>query len=406
MNPIGVYSSSGSAVSSAAFGYSAVMSYSPPTTSDIASTAGLFRAGQVWIDLSTSFVYMLTSLGASQGVVSANWVLISSSGGALNTLTGNSGGPIGPSAGNIDILGNNLFTVVGAANSLTLTPESSAYPITPFVVGPVGQAGYQTIQSAINAAALTATSSAPNTVFIQPGQYTENLTMTNFVNLVALPQDMAGASVYIIGNATYANTDPAGFGAFSGLVFISPNASPAFDMQDSMGGTSNTSFLGCRFGGPGQGSGTNLKFGVGKNLTLTQCVIHAPNGAKNFDGTSGMIFCSNSVIESGDTPSTLDNAGILVQSSQCSDSFSLNNAAAFYALFSLVGSNGASDAIATCKLNCSVFLVQSVIIAASLYIVDGNGPADSGSVVYSSLSCLGSSTFDPDLTLTPIVAIP
>ena len=406
MNTIGVYSSSGMAISSAAFGYSPVLAHVPPTVSDIGTASGMFRVGQIWIDATSSFAYMLASLSPSGGHVSANWILLSSSGGALNTLTGNSGGPIGPSAGNIDILGNNLFSVVGAANALTITPLSTAYPITPYVVGPSGQAGYQTIQSAINAAALTATSSAPNTVFIQPGQYTEDLTIANFVNLVGLPSDPAASSVFITGNAVYSNTDPAGSVSFAGLVFISPNASPAIDLQDILGGSSNTSFAACRFGGPAQGTGTNCRFGVSKNLNFLNCVFHAPNGTKNFEGTSGMIFFNNGTIEAGDTQSTLDAAGLLVQSSQCADSFSLSNGGAFYSLFSLTGSNGVPDAVATCRLNCVVFLVQSVMNVSSTYIIDGNGPADSGAVLYSSLSCLGSSSFDPDLTLTPITAIP
>lgn len=53
------------------------------------------------------------------------------------------------------------------------------FPITPFVVGPVGQAGYQTIQSGLDAANLA----GGGLVFVQNGTYTENLTFYNGIQL-------------------------------------------------------------------------------------------------------------------------------------------------------------------------------------------------------------------------------
>lgn len=54
------------------------------------------------------------------------------------------------------------------------TPPPILYPITPYVVGPVGQADYQTIQSAMNAAFSANPGGAQ--IYIQPGVYNENLT--------------------------------------------------------------------------------------------------------------------------------------------------------------------------------------------------------------------------------------
>jgi hypothetical protein len=59
------------------------------------------------------------------------------------------------------------------------------YPITPFVVGPVGKAGYQTIQSAIDVAApIAAATGAAQAIYIQPGTYTENLVIQSGIVLV------------------------------------------------------------------------------------------------------------------------------------------------------------------------------------------------------------------------------
>ena len=77
-------------------------------------------------------------------------------------------------------MGNTLGTFVGTAGTLTYTPTASGFPITPFVVGPVGEAGYQTIQSAITAA----NAAGGGLVFIQKGTYTENLTLFSGVDLL------------------------------------------------------------------------------------------------------------------------------------------------------------------------------------------------------------------------------
>ncbi len=68
------------------------------------------------------------------------------------------------------------------------------FPITPFVVGSSGQAGYQTIQSAINAA----NAAGGGMVWVQPGTYTENLTFFSGIQ-ISSPSEQ---SVIIIGTHT------------------------------------------------------------------------------------------------------------------------------------------------------------------------------------------------------------
>ena len=85
-----------------------------------------------------------------------------------------------------------IWNIRSAGNNL--------FPITPFVVGPLGQAGYQTIQSAINAAH----EAGGGAVYIQQGNYTENLTLYDQVYLVAVPGISQGENqgVLIIGTHT------------------------------------------------------------------------------------------------------------------------------------------------------------------------------------------------------------
>ncbi len=107
----------------------------------------------------------------------------SSAGSDIETLTGNTGGPVGPDgAFNINILGGDTTTITGDPGTNTLTVDSSVggYPITPYVVGPSGQAGYTTIQSAIDAATLAG---RVNMIWVQPGTYTEDLNITSSITL-------------------------------------------------------------------------------------------------------------------------------------------------------------------------------------------------------------------------------
>lgn len=152
-----------------------------PTANDIN-----FQVTQRIVDTSSNNdEYFLLGFTAALGVISANWVLLSDNTSFVETLTGNSGGAVSVDANrNINILGSDTTTVVGTPlnNTLTITTLAGGYPITPYVVGPLGQAGYQTIQSAINAA----TSDGGGIVYIQPGTYTENVTIGVNINLVGL----------------------------------------------------------------------------------------------------------------------------------------------------------------------------------------------------------------------------
>lgn len=67
----------------------------------------------------------------------------------------------------------------GVANWVATGGGTDTYPASPFVVGPVGHAGYQTIQSAIDACH----AAGGGFVLIQRGTYTENLNLKTGVSL-------------------------------------------------------------------------------------------------------------------------------------------------------------------------------------------------------------------------------
>lgn len=99
----------------------------------------------------------------------------------------------------------------GVATWEKLATGESGFPITQFVVGPSGEAGYQTIQSAITAAS----AAGGGDVYIQPGSYTESLTLAADVNLIGTDPE----AITITG----VHTPPAGAGSvcFENINFVS-----------------------------------------------------------------------------------------------------------------------------------------------------------------------------------------
>lgn len=156
-----------------AFSPSPILANRAPTTLDTGYPLGI-----EWLDRIGNDIYFLADVSAG----SATWNLAASNTGPINTLTGNTGGAINPSAGNINILGAQTMSVSGSGSTLTINPSSQGYPITPYVVGPVGYAGYQTVQSAVTAAE----SAGGGIVYIQPGTYTENVTMGMNVHIFGI----------------------------------------------------------------------------------------------------------------------------------------------------------------------------------------------------------------------------
>lgn len=149
----------------------AIIAKRNPATSDTG-----YDLGQEWVNKVNGNSFQLTQVSAG----SANWVNTGvDPSGNVDTLTGDTGGAISPTAGNINIVGGDTVSVAGSGSTLTINASIGGYPISPFIVGPSGQAGYQTIQSAINAA--VSAGGVSQTVYVQPGTYTEDLNFTGCI---------------------------------------------------------------------------------------------------------------------------------------------------------------------------------------------------------------------------------
>jgi hypothetical protein len=80
-----------------------------------------FELGAVWLVKDTNAIWILVS----KADFIATWVQLGSGGSGLNTLTGNSGGAVSPTAGNIDVVGSGAITVTGNPVTSTLTITAS-----------------------------------------------------------------------------------------------------------------------------------------------------------------------------------------------------------------------------------------------------------------------------------------
>lgn len=129
-----------------------------------------YPLGQVWVKRDTAELFGLGKVEDG----GATWTLMSPGASDVQSLTPDSGvSPVSPLGGTIDINGGDLITVTGSPNTVTLNTKPNGYPLTPYVVGPTSEAGYSTIQAAIDAA--VGSGRPASAIWIQPGTYFENL---------------------------------------------------------------------------------------------------------------------------------------------------------------------------------------------------------------------------------------
>lgn len=240
------------------------------------------------------------------------------------------------------------------ANSLNITQKGVVYfdgvhtftgdpleGVSLFVVDSADNAQYTTIQTAINAAELVATSTTPQTVWIWPGTYTGNLNITGYVNLAS-----AAGGVLIKGQTNYT---PAANGQSLYLKGITFETVSALDECLVIAGShSATIFIDeCIFNGIDGGCFVSESTGgciayqrnCTSNASTGQSIYNLSNGS----GTGIQLYAENCVNNSTDTASIVENSCVL-NMSNCSgtDSFIATNTATLnITSFNVTGLSGA-----------------------------------------------------------------
>lgn len=93
-----------------------------PAPSDIRGPNGQFKIGQLWVDSQHNLSYILSSFSTQSGQLFANWEAFGGGGGTVvSTLTGDTGGPISPIGGTIDIYGTvDQIVTTGTAGEIQI----------------------------------------------------------------------------------------------------------------------------------------------------------------------------------------------------------------------------------------------------------------------------------------------
>lgn len=93
-----------------------ILSTSAPSSSDVK-----FPIGQVRINTSDGKAYILTQIASG----SATWSLMSPGNSDVDTLTGDSGGALSPSSGNITLAGGTNVTTAGSGSTITINLDDA-----------------------------------------------------------------------------------------------------------------------------------------------------------------------------------------------------------------------------------------------------------------------------------------
>lgn len=257
-----------------------------PNASDI-----LYPIGKRWIVVGTG-EYILASQSSIGGVIASNWILLGTAGGALATLTGDSGTATA-AAGNIDVLGTaNQITTTGAADTLTLslpaaiTAPGSLTTTTTLAVGTNATVGGTLgVTGATTLAALTAVGTA-NINASGAGVTTIGTGGTGAVN---------------IGNAT-GNTSVTGSLTISGNIILNGAAT-----QLRMQGGAATDFIGTATLVNGTVTVANTNIAAGDRIFLSHGAINASTaiGTLHYTISAGASFTIESLdaaaaVETGD----------------------------------------------------------------------------------------------------------
>ena len=152
-----------------------------PATTDVSVV------GKRWIDSTNNASYDLTSLSSSGNIVSATWVGVGGGSSQISTLTGNSGGALSPTAGNINILGAGALAFSGSGSTLT----GSITPGTALIATLTGGTGGALSPTAGNfnllgtANQITSTGSGSTITFSLPSAVTAPGSLTTVTSLTA-----------------------------------------------------------------------------------------------------------------------------------------------------------------------------------------------------------------------------
>lgn len=334
-----------------------------PLTTDTA-----YRLNTLWIYTTIGAVYELTGIIAG----SANWTLLGNAGGALDTLTGDSGVAT-PVAGNINILGTaNQIATLGSGDDITLSlpavmiaPGSFATTTTlavgtnATVGGTLGVTGLTTLAglTQIGTANLNASGAGTTTI----GSTSSGATSISSGGTLTL--DVAAAQAITIGATQTSGTmNIGGTGANTGTVTLwGGTGAQTLNLLNSTGGkTLNIA----------TGAGVNI-LTIGSTNTTSALTLQSGSGGI---AMTGVVTLANNLILNGNATqlqmqggAVTDFIGTATLSSGTTGAIANTNIAAGDRIFAVHIAPGASTALG---------ILTYVISAGASFTISSRNPAD------------------------------
>jgi hypothetical protein len=293
----------------------------------------------------------------------------------------------------------NGIALSGITNGLSI---KNIEGVSEFVVDSQGNAGYTTIQSAITAAALVADSTTPQTVWIWPGTYVENLILKPWVNLSGLGDALGQSAVLIEGNAVYADPSTGNLSLLN-IRFLNTSSSPAISFQSNSASIVSLTSVYCSAGDwtafECTGSGMTIYYNGGYlDCNSDANIFNISSGTTQFIGVFSNF--NNASFQSeitGGTHSFIN----------CYFKDSIDTAAATPTINisnSFIDSrgDGGNFPCITCGNALCILNISNVIMASThaSYVI-----TSTGSLSYSNIVSIGGKVLDPGLTLTNFLNI-
>jgi hypothetical protein len=252
-----------------------------PLTSDSKN----YYLGTWWLNTNNNNLFYLASL--SRGI--ALWINVASSMGAVNTLTGNSGGPISPLAGNINVIGDlTTISIAGNPGTSTLTVSATGFPFISTLTGNSGGAVPATANN-INVVGSGNLSVAGN-----PSTHTLTISQSGAVAISFLTQSgtaVPAAGVLTVNGANGLSTSGAG-----NTVTVTP------------GSTISQSYITNPATGTAVASAGVLTFTNGSNIVMSASgskITITGSGGGSIPSYSAGTFTPGLTVAAGGTPGTI-----------------------------------------------------------------------------------------------------
>lgn len=344
-----------------------------PTTLDVNYV--LYRE---WVNTSNNNYWKLMSFTSTSGTVLANWLQIEGTTNEIHTLTGDSGGAVGPTANNVNILGTSgQITVTGnpATSTLTLAlagggtavdsfaPDTGTNPVVPTAAGLVNVQGQSTPN--VSGIQVTGGTNSLNISMFSPFLGDFNFTKSNGAQTITLGAQHTGTNTALVSST--ANSAGNGAGFFS---------SGQYDTT--------------KFWNFGMVPTTAVTNPGGYNISYNTIGQSDPSSGTN---TVRITTAGNVTVPSGDLTVTRANSGSAVQTATVNTSNTATSVAAFAAqiagstaLGAYFNANISGDSTA----NWSVGTLGS----DGTFRIHQDGSIPFGSNTYLKISKTGAITFD------------